>query len=121
MGKMVNSGERKRVPRGCSYSVGAEMAIYNENPSGTSTNGRMYHLACIALSHETLETAHEEQADSNKAHKASTAHKEAAHRANKASRHSAKGARVGGAPKAGGEDESEPSAPFLSASESADD
>jgi len=72
------------------------MAIYNEHPNGTSSNGRMYHLACIALSHETLETAHEEQADSNKAHKASTAHKEAAHRANKASRHSAKGARVGG-------------------------
>ena len=109
--KMVNSGERKRVPRGCSYSVEAEMAIYNKNPNGTSTNGRMYHLACIALSHETLETAHEEQADSNKAHKANTAHKEAAHRANKASRHSAKGARVGGAPKGpkvGGEDESDP-------------
>ena len=47
--KMVNSGERKRVPRGCSYSVEAEMAIYNKHPNGTSTNGRMYELACISL------------------------------------------------------------------------
>merc|ERR1711865_1126945 len=106
--KILNSGEKKRVPRGCSYSVEAEMAIYNKNPNGTSTNGRMYHLACIHLSQETLHTAHEEQADSNKASKAD---KEAAHRANKASRRSAKGARVGGAPKGpkvGGEDESDP-------------
>ena len=93
--KAVNSGEKKRVPRGCSYSVEAEMAIYNKNPNGTSTNGRMYQLACISLSHEALKAAHGEQADSSKAHKASRAHKEAAHRANKASRHSAKGARVG--------------------------
>ena len=106
--KAVNSGEKKRVPRGCSYSVEAEMAIYNKNPNGTSTHGRMYQLACIALSHETLKAAHEEQADSNKAHKASKASKEAAHRANKASRHSAKGARVGGAPEVGGETQSDP-------------
>jgi thiol-disulfide isomerase/thioredoxin len=106
--KKMNSGERKRVPRGCSYSVEAEMAIYNKNPNGTSTHGRMYQLACIALSHETLKAAHEEQADSNKAHKASKASKEAAHRANKASRHSAKGARVGGAPEVGGETQSDP-------------
>ena len=84
--KMVNSGERKRVPRGCSYSVEAEMAIYNKHPNGTSTNGRMYELACISLSHEALKAAHGEQADSTAAHKASKASKRAAHKANKASR-----------------------------------
>ena len=84
--KMVNSGERKRVPRGCSYSVEAEMAIYNKHPNGTSTNGRMYELACISLSHESLKAAHGEQADSTAAHRASKASKRAAHKANKASR-----------------------------------
>ena len=83
--KSVNNGERKRVPRGCSYSVEAEMAIYNKNPNGTSTHGRMYQLACISLSHETLKAEHGEQADSTAAaqHKASKASKRAAHKANK--------------------------------------
>ena len=88
--KMVNSGERKRVPRGCSYSVEAEMAIYNKNPNGTSINGRMYQLACISLSHEALKAAHVEQADSTAAHKASKASKQAAHKANTASKKQAK-------------------------------
>ena len=88
--KILNSGEKKRVPRGCSYSVEAEMAIYNKNPNGTSINGRMYQLACISLSHEALKAAHVEQADSTAAHKASKASKQAAHKANTASKKQAK-------------------------------
>ena len=64
--KKVNSGETKRVPRGCSYSVETEMAVCNYHPKGAPTRGRTYHyqLACIDLSHEALAAANEEQADS---------------------------------------------------------
>ena len=99
--KNVNNGEKKRVPRGCSYSVEAEMAIWNKNPNGTSTHGRMYQLACISLSHETLKAEHGEQADSTAAsqHKASKEAKRAAHKANKERRRREKeeaSAKVGG-------------------------
>ena len=82
--KKVNNGETKRVPRGCSYSVEAEMAIYNKNPNGTTTHGRMYRLACIDLSHEALAAAHEEEVGSSA--KKATKHASKANKANKANK-----------------------------------